>query len=76
MEYRVIETNSLEDLHSRVNTLLVGGWEPQGGLCVVYSPNSGSWWFYQALVLPGGTALPESATEERRQESGIYRPVP
>jgi hypothetical protein len=71
MEYRVIETNSLEELNSRVNTLLVGGWEPQGGVCVVYSPNSGSWWFYQALVLPAGAEAPSSA-EEGRQETGFY----
>jgi hypothetical protein len=72
MEYRVIETNSLDELHSRINTLLVGGWEPQGGVCVVYSPNSGNWWYYQALVLPN--PLPNRDEEDRERSTGIYRP--
>lgn len=50
MHYTVVESSDLQDLISQVNSHLADGWEPQGGVAVVYSPVSGSWYFYQALA--------------------------
>jgi hypothetical protein len=50
MEYRIAEADSRKELQEKVNRLLAEGWDLQGGVCVSFSPQSGKWWFYQALV--------------------------
>jgi hypothetical protein len=52
MVYQVVECDSREQLEERVSALLTEGWQAQGGVCVVYSPNTGKWWYYQAVLWP------------------------
>jgi len=53
LEYRVVETNGvrgLADLVAQVNDLLAAGWEPTGGVYVVFSHITKNWWYYQSMV--------------------------
>jgi len=51
MEYTIIEAQgSAQQLEAAVNRAIQEGWEPIGGVAVAYSPNSGNWWYYQAMV--------------------------
>jgi hypothetical protein len=51
MEYKVIEAqNEASDLQEEVNRRIQEGWQPTGGVAVAYSPNSLTWWFYQAMI--------------------------
>jgi hypothetical protein len=51
VEYKVIEASGeVSKLEAEVNRHIQEGWVPVGGIAVVYSPNSGTWWFYQAMV--------------------------
>jgi len=52
-QYQVVETNGvhgLTDLVTQVNDLLAAGWEPTGGVYVVFSHVTKNWWYYQAMV--------------------------
>lgn len=72
MEYKVIEVQqSATHLEQEVNRHLGERWVPLGGVAVIYSPASGVWYFYQALVrypnapdnplsLPGSLPVPGS----------------
>ncbi len=53
MYYQVIETTALDKLKAEVNEALQAGWVPAGGVCVVYSPASSNWYFYQAITRQG-----------------------
>src|SRR5262245_18407786 len=51
VEYEVIESNkSAQKLESVVNERMEEGWEPVGGIAVVYAPQSMTWWYYQAMI--------------------------
>jgi hypothetical protein len=51
MEYQVVEAHGdVQKLQVAVNELIQDGWEPQGGVAVGYSPQSMTWWYYQAMV--------------------------
>lgn len=51
MEYKVIEAqDDAQKLQEAVNQHIAEGWEPQGGVALGYSPNSLTWWYYQAMV--------------------------
>jgi hypothetical protein len=50
MEYKVIEAKGeASNLQEDVNRHIEHGWVPVGGVAVAYSPQSGNWWFYQAM---------------------------
>jgi Domain of unknown function (DUF1737) len=51
MKYLVVEADSAEALQAKVQHYIGEGWEPLGGLSVAVSPNSGSWWYYQAMIM-------------------------
>jgi hypothetical protein len=55
MSYKVIETNSIEDLEEKVRDLLVNGWKLEGGVSVcAYISNVGldcNFYYYQALSI-------------------------
>ncbi|CAN5410111.1 hypothetical protein BH10PLA2_BH10PLA2_22270 [soil metagenome] len=51
MEYQVVEAHGdAQKLQVAVNEQLQDGWELQGGVAVGYSPQSMTWWYYQAMV--------------------------
>jgi hypothetical protein len=56
MEYFVCEAQSPVALRDEVNRFLAKGWRPLGGVAVICSPNSGTWWYYQALLLGNSEA--------------------
>jgi hypothetical protein len=50
MEYFVCEAKSAAALRDEVNLYLHKGWKVTGGVAVVQSLNSGSFWYHQAIV--------------------------
>ncbi len=51
MEYKIVEMkHDASKLEENVNRLIQEGWTPLGGIAVAYSPQTGHWWFYQAMV--------------------------
>jgi hypothetical protein len=59
LRYKIIEARGEAlNLQEQVNRHIGGGWVPLGGVAVAYSPQSGSWWFYQAMIKE-----PAAATE-------------
>jgi hypothetical protein len=55
MQYKVIEAKGeAADLQDEVNRHIEEGWAPVGGVAVAYSPQTGNWWYYQALVKESG----------------------
>jgi hypothetical protein len=51
VEYEVIESKeSAQNLQIDVNERIQEGWEPVGGVAVVYAPQSMTWWYYQAMI--------------------------
>jgi hypothetical protein len=50
MRYQIIECDGKEKLEQEVTRRMEEGWQVQGGVNVVYSPVSGTWWYYQAMV--------------------------
>ena len=51
MQYQICEAKSARILQLEVTHLIGKGWRPIGGISVVNSPNSGNWWYYQAMIL-------------------------
>jgi Domain of unknown function (DUF1737) len=50
MHYHICEAQSAKALQEDVAHLIAKGWRPAGGVSVVNSHNSGTWWYYQAMV--------------------------
>jgi hypothetical protein len=51
VEYEVVEAkDQVQKLQEAVNKQIDAGWEPLGGVAVAYSPQSLTWWYYQAMV--------------------------
>jgi hypothetical protein len=51
VQYIVVEVR--EDViafQTTVNERIQDGWQPQGGMAVVYAPDTLEWWFYQAMI--------------------------
>ena len=57
MHYHICEAKSAKVLQLEVTHLIAKGWRPIGGISVVNSPNSGLWWYYQAMVLNNEEAV-------------------
>jgi hypothetical protein len=51
MKYLILEGSSAEELQAKVQHYIGEGWEPLGGVSAAASPNTGSWWYYQAMVM-------------------------
>jgi hypothetical protein len=51
MEYHICEEKTAAALKAEVRRFISKGWKPTGGISVVNSMNSGTWWYYQAMVL-------------------------
>jgi hypothetical protein len=59
MPYRILEADSAERLQEQVNLYIYKGWRPIGGVSVVNSHATSSWWYYQALILHGPEGKPD-----------------
>lgn len=53
MHYQICEAKSARVLQLEVTHLIGKGWRPIGGISVVTSPSTGTWWYYQAMILGG-----------------------
>jgi len=51
MHYHICEAKSAKVLQLEVTHLIAKGWRPVGGISVANSPNTGVWYYYQAMVL-------------------------
>jgi hypothetical protein len=75
MVYKLIEAKGdAAKLQDAVNELIQDGWQPLGGIPVVFSPNTGTWWFYQAMVKNPRMALPSDNEELAETNIASGRP--
>ena len=54
MLYWLCEADGANKLQEVVNQHIRKGWRPIGGIAVVQSQSTSSWWYYQAMVLVEG----------------------
>ena len=63
MEYTVVEgKDDIGQFQDTVNEYIRDGWQPVGGVSVVYAPDTlvddaayaAGWWFYQAMIRKSG----------------------
>jgi Domain of unknown function (DUF1737) len=57
MRYLIIESQDATKMQTKVNQAIIEGWQPLGGLSVVNSISSGTWWYFQAVVHHGKESL-------------------
>ena len=53
MSYWICEADGPVKLREQVNQYIEKGWRPLGGVAVVQSQATSTWWYYQAMILVG-----------------------
>lgn len=51
MDYYICEAKTTAELRDEVDRYMHKGWSPIGGVAVIQSASTATWWFYQAMVL-------------------------